>query len=284
MPKVNTQRITIASIQPPFSETKSVEDNGRMIEAGFKLLIEALKKDVAFACLPEFFNCFGIATAELGAAGENWQSILERTRGLAREYSSHIVLPMVVPVDGAHRNRAYVIDGTGEIAGFYDKTHLTVAERDDLGMVAGDEIKAFDTEHGRIAVVICYDVYFPELLVAVRAQRPDMVFFPSLQRSDHELANAALLQTRAMDTQAYIVRSSFGCPLDVPWSKDMMFGQSAIVHPDGTILANAGHYEGIALAQVTMPFAWRRNRCGGYGPMTVRDFLDQDRRGELYRG
>ena len=39
-----------------------------------------------------------------------------------------------------------------------------------------------------------------------------------------------------------------------------MFGQSAIVHPDGTVLANAGHYEGIALAHI-VPFAWQRTEA-----------------------
>lgn len=247
------------------------------------MTVEALKKDVAFVCLPEYFNCFGVEASELSVTVENWQSILDDVCRLAGEYRSYIILPIIVPVEDAFRNRAYLIDTSGEVIGFYDKTHVTITEKKDMGIVAGNEIKTFDTEYGRVGIVICYDVYFPELFASLRSGRPDMIFFPSLQRSDHELANAALLQTRATDTQAYIVRSSFGCPLGVPWTKDMMFGQSAIVHPDGTILANAGHYEGVALAHVTVPFTWQRTRCGGCGPMPVRDFLDEDGRSELYK-
>lgn len=280
---MNPERITIASIQPPFPQSKSSSENNQIIESGLAMTVEVIKKEVAFVCLPEYFNCYGVEACELPVTVKNWQSILDDLCRLAREYRSYIILPVIQPIEDAYRNRAYLINTQGEIAGFYDKTHITITEKQDMGIVAGDQVKTFDTEYGRVGIVICYDIYFPELFASLRRQRPDMIFFPSLQRSDHELANATLVQTRAMDTQAYIVRSSFGCPLDVPWTKDMMFGQSAVVHPDGTILANAGHYEGVALAHVTLPFTWQRTRCGGYGPMPVRDFLHEDGRPELYK-
>ena len=61
-----------------------------------------------------------------------------------------------------------------------------------------------------------------------------------------------------------------------------MFVQSAVVHPDGTILANAGHYEGTAIATIEFPSIWSRSRCGGYPPAPVKDFLAEDRREDLY--
>ena len=91
-----------------------------------------------------------------------------------------------------------------------------------------------------------------------------------------------MLRTRAMDAKAYLIRSSYGRAADLPWKAGHMFGQSAIVHPDGTLLANAGHYEGFALAHVQAPFVWQRQRCGGYPAEAVREFLDEDRRPEAY--
>ena len=85
-----------------------------------------------------------------------------------------------------------------------------------------------------------------------------------------------------MDTKAYIARASYGRRADQPWKAGLMFGQSAIVHPDGTVLANAGHYEGIALAHIEVPFAWQRQRCGGYPAEPVRRFLREDRRPDVY--
>ena len=86
------------------------------------------------------------------------------------------------------------------------------------------------------------------------------------------------------DTKAYIARASYGRSADQPWKAGLMFGQSAIVHPDGTVLANAGHYEGIALAHIEVPFAWQRQRCGGYPAEPVRRFLREDRRPDVYGG
>ncbi|MDP6699125.1 MAG: carbon-nitrogen hydrolase family protein [Candidatus Latescibacteria bacterium] len=274
--------ITLASIQPPCLDEASPAAHAHMTERGFALLAEALAKDTAFCCLPEYFNVFGAEPAQYNALAANHADFLERTRALAANHAAHIVLPMIVPDNGAFYNRAYVIDPRGAIAGRYDKVHPTLGERAQLRIAAGSAPVAVDTEHGRIAVPICYDIYFPEFFSALARLKPDILFFPSLQRSDHETASEAMLRTRAMDAKAYIVRSSYGRAADLPWKAGQMFGQSAIVHPDGTFLANAGHYEGIALAHVEVPFVWQRQRCGGYPAEPVRDFLAEDRRPEAY--
>lgn len=276
------QRITIASIQPPCLDETSPAAHAHMMETGFALLTEALDKDTAFCCLPEYFNVFGAVAAEYCTLAANHTEILDRIRALAAEHSSHIILPMLVP-DGEHcYNRAYLIDPQGTIVGHYDKVHPTLGEREQFKVRAGTELVVFDTAHGRVAIPICYDIYFPEFFSALTRLQPDLLFFPSLQRSDHETASEAMLRTRAMDAKAYLIRSSYGRAADLPWRAGQMFGQSAIVHPDGTLLANAGHYEGFALAHVQVPFSWQRQRCGGYPAEPVRDFLDEDRHPESY--
>ena len=272
----------LASVQPPYYEEKSLANNERTIEAGFALLERAMGMGAAFCCLPEFFNVFGVAEKEMPALCSNAPKVLKRAEELAGQYRSFVILPMLVPDGGRLFNRAYFVGDDGHVVGWYDKVHLTLGERQTLSLVPGDEIKTFDTDLGRVAVVICYDVYFPELFASLTLHEPDVIFFSSLQRSDHEMASEAMLKTRAMDAQAYVVRSSYGCRSDVPWSKAMMFGQSCIVHPDGTMLANAGHYEGLAIAYVKLPFDWRRQRCGGYPCASVRKFLAEDRRPDVY--
>ena len=275
-------RITIASIQPPCLDEASPQSHDEMVEAGFDLLREALGKDTAFCVLPEYFNVFGADAAHYCALAANCTEFLDRARALASAHHSYIILPMIVPQGDAFYNRAYLIDSQGEIAGHYDKVHPTLGEREQFGVRAGSAPTVFDTPYGRIAIPICYDIYFPEFFTALTRLNPDILFFPSLQRSDHETASEAMLRTRAMDAKAYIVRSSYGRRADQAWKAGQIFGQSAIVHPDGTLLASAGHYEGIALAHVQVPFVWQRQRCGGYPAESVRDFLDQDRRPEAY--
>ena len=276
------QRITIASIQPPCLDEASSTALSHMIETGFALLNEALGKDTAFCCLPEYFNVFGAASQDYCALSANHSDILTRSQTLAAQHASYIILPMLVPDNDTFYNRAYLVDPQGTVVGHYDKIHPTLGEREQFNVRAGTDHPVFETEYGRIAIPICYDIYFPEFFSVLTRQKPDLIFFPSLQRSDHETASEAMLRTRAMDAKAYLIRSSYGRAADLPWKAGQMFGQSAIVHPDGTLLANAGHYEGFALAHVQAPFVWQRQRCGGYPAEAVREFLDEDRRPETY--
>ena len=277
-------RITIATIQPPVFAEKSSEHNVHIVETGFRYLEESLEAGAAFCCLPEYFNVFGVAEGDMQALASNAGDLLAHTQALAGQHGAYIILPMLMQEQGRFLNRAYLIGPDGAVAGYYDKTHPTLGEKEQLGVTPGNEIAVFDTDHGRVALVICYDIYFPGLFAALTLHKPDIIFFPSLQRSDHEMASEAILKARAMDTKSYVVRSSYGCPLDLPWKAGMMFGQSCILHPDGTVLANAGHYEGLALAHTPVPFHWQRQRCGGYPAMDVRAFIQEDRRPEIYGG
>ncbi len=242
----------------------------------------AMFSGAAFCCLPEYFNVLGIDTKDTASTASNYTYLLDRVCSLALRYHSYVILPMLVPEAEHLRNRAYLVETSGKVVGYYDKVHLTISERNMLGVQAGDEVKVFDTKYGRLGLVICYDIYFPELFASLTRLRPDIIFFPSLQRSEHEPASESMLKTRAMDTQAYLVRSSIGREAGLPWAPSLPFGQSCIVHPDGTILANAGHYEGIAMAHIPLPFNWQRQRCNGYKAQSVREFLNEDSRPVVY--
>ena len=160
-------RIGLAAIQPPFFQEKGPTANEQIIDVGLELLEEALGKGLAFACLPEYFNVFGAIDAPMSEVCANHAAVLARTAALAAKYRSYVILPMIVPHEKCYCNRAFVIDDSGSVLGWYDKTHLTLAEKDQLHLTAGNELKTFETKYGRIAVVICYDIYFAELFAAL---------------------------------------------------------------------------------------------------------------------
>lgn len=276
--------VTIASVQPPAFDDKSEALNLESIERGFAHLEQALLMGADLCCLPEFFNVFGVPTPAMREVAANQAGLLDRTRDLANRHRAFIVLCMLVEDAGGFYDRAYLIDDQGAIAGKYDKVHPTIGEKTQHGILAGDRAVVVPTRLGRLALAICYDVYFPSYFASLARQRPDVILLPSLQRSEHEMASEALVKVRAMDAAAFVVRSSYGRDLALAWQAGMMFGQSCVVHPDGTLLANAGHYEGIAVARAPLPFAWQRQRCGGYPSMPVREFLDEDARPDVYRG
>ncbi|MHB0946162.1 MAG: carbon-nitrogen hydrolase family protein [Sedimentisphaerales bacterium] len=274
--------IGISSIQPPYFEEKSIGNNDIIISRGFEYLTKSLKMSAKICCLPEYFNVFGLPTEAISSMCDNYEEILRKVSELAGKFSSYIILPMIVPENGKYFNRAYLIGPNGSIIGYYDKLHLTITEKEELLLEPGNKLGIFETDYGKVVITICYDIYFSELYGKIATEKPDIVFLPSLQRGDHEIASEAMLKTRAMDTRAYLVRSSYGQFIGLPWQKNMGMGQSCIVHPDGTILANSGHYEGFAIANTHVPFIWKRPRCSGYECQKVSEFLNSDRRPEFY--
>lgn len=272
----------IASIQPPYFDEKSHQNNEKTIEAGLQYLEDALNIGATAACLPEYFNVFGVPDDSMHEISENADHIHQKISELASKHHAYIVLPLLEENDGKNFNRAYLVGPDGQDIGHYDKIQPTVSEREQLSIVAGNSVKTFDTEIGKIGIVICYDIYFPEIFTELSRQEVDIIFFPSLQRADHEPANESLIKARAMDTQSYLVRSSYGRPANAHWQAGMMFGQSAIIHPDSTVLGSAGHFEGIGLARVKIPCEWKKPRSSGYPVQPVRDFLDDDRRNDLF--
>lgn len=241
--------IGISSIQPPYFSEKSLENNNIIISKGFEYLTKSLEMSAKICCLPEYFNVFGLSNKVIPSMCGNYKEILQKASELAGKFSSYIVLPIIVPENGKYFNRAYLIGPNGSTIGYYDKLHLTIAEKENLLLEPGNKLEVFETDYGKFVITICYDVYFSELYGKIATEKPDIVFLPSLQRGEHEIASEAILKTRAMDTRAYLVRSSYGQSIGLPWQKNMGMGQSCIVHPDGTILANTGHYEGFAITK-----------------------------------
>lgn len=74
-------------------------------------------------------------------------------------------------------NTAYYIDRTGEVRGKYRKNNLWHPERPYL--TAGDAVHVFDTAYGRIGLIICWDLIFPEVFRSMLRQQVDLVICPS---------------------------------------------------------------------------------------------------------
>jgi ribosomal protein S18 acetylase RimI-like enzyme len=82
-----------------------------------------------------------------------------------------------VEEDGHIYNIAYLFrrDGTIERQA---KIHITPNERKWWGITQGDEVRVFDTDCGKIAILICYDLEFPELSRYVTEQGANIIFTP----------------------------------------------------------------------------------------------------------
>src|SRR5690606_17818098 len=91
-----------------------------------------------------------------------------------------------------------------------DKMHITTVERRYYDCQPGDKLKVFDTPLGRIGIVVCYDVEFPELVRLLTMQGIDVLFVPFAtdeRKSYHRVRHCAA--ARCIENIIYVVLA--GC-------------------------------------------------------------------------
>jgi predicted amidohydrolase len=111
-------------------------------------------------------------------ACRKWETYLTRYRVLAKELNINIVPGTIIELHGAGTsdenllNVAYFIDNTGAIAGRYVKKNL-------WGAIEREAHPVFDTPLGRVGMLICWDLAFPEAWRELIAQGAKMVIIPT---------------------------------------------------------------------------------------------------------
>lgn len=178
---------------------------------------------------------------------------------------------------------AYLIDRNGKIAGRYDKTHPTRNEKEKWKVFPGNEYPVFETDFGKIGIMICYDCYFPEVARILTLKGADIIFYPTLQRHFPDAYFEIQIKARAMDYSVFIVRSSYGLSEGEVWSPGIMIGRSCVVDRDGRMVCDLGHYEGVGLKEINLKIPRYTKGPGGCGKVDIRKFMLEDRRPETYQ-
>ena len=232
-----SRKVHIAAVQPLAAGPATSHD--RMVQSGLTLLRAAAESGADIVCLPEYFNVMGINAAAAHEVIESTGTQVELARRICEERSVWLLLPLIEKRGERRYNCAHLFDPGGNVVHTYDKTHLTISETRDYELTPGEDITTVDTSLCRIGVMICYDIYFPEVARVLALQGVQLILFPSLQRSDVEASTMLFNRVRAMDAQSYLVRSSFGQPRGSAYKPGMMYGGSCVIAPDGSILASA---------------------------------------------
>jgi predicted amidohydrolase len=272
--------IRIAAIQP--AAPVGADGHAAMVAAAWGLAADAADRGAELIVLPEYLNAMGLDREAARHRAAEPGGIIEQAREFCRDAAGWLLLPIIEQRGALIYNAAHLFSPSGDTILRYDKTHLTITERRDLGLTPGDAVPVVDTPLGRIGVMTCYDIYFPEVARLLSLQGADLIIFPSLQRSDTPERCMLMGRVRAIDSTCHLVRASYGLPSGEQYAPGKVYGGSCVIAPDGAVLAEAGLYEGVAIAEVDLHAPWVRNRCSGAPPEPVRDFIRQDRRPELY--
>jgi len=128
----------------------------------------------------------------------------ERLGEKAKQYGMYIVAGLYEREGNALYNTAVLIDRQGKLAGKYRKVYLP-REEIEGGLTPGSSYPVFDTDFGRIGMMICWDVQYADPARALAAQGAEIIFLPVWG------AYSTLLQARALENHVYLVSAGYDC-------------------------------------------------------------------------
>ena len=210
------------------SAAESVEEFCRVVEAAAGAA--AAKPDAI--CLPEGITVVGNGKSYVDVAESLPGPTTKRLGEMAKRLNSYVVAGLYERVGAAIYNTAVLIGRDGSLVGKYRKTHLP-REEVEGGLMPGDSYPTFDTDFGKVGLMICWDVQFPEPARALALQGAEVLFLPIWGGSE------TLARARAIENHVFLVSASF----------DM---KSFIVDPSGAVLAEANSGNPVAVAEMAL--------------------------------
>ncbi|MEO5789421.1 MAG: bifunctional GNAT family N-acetyltransferase/carbon-nitrogen hydrolase family protein [Gelidibacter sp.] len=243
-----------------------------------------------FALFPEFFNAplmagtNHLSTAEaIRELAKHTEEMVQRFSKLAISYNINIITgSMPEMVDNKLYNVGYLCRRDGSTERF-EKLHITPDEAKVWGMVGGKKLQTFDTDCGKIGVLICYDVEFPELSRILADEGMDILFVPFLTDTQNGFSRVRhCAQARAIENECYVaIAGSVGnLPnvenMDIQYAQSMVFTPCDFAFPTNGIKAEATpNAEMILIADVDIDLLRELNQFG-----SVRNL--KDRRTDLF--
>jgi predicted amidohydrolase len=241
------------------------------VDANLAYVRAALKRvsdqGANLAVLPEMWST-GFAYRTLNELAQRTAGIVQELLVLSRTLKLVIIGSMPEPHGAKVFNTVYVVDN-GCLAGIYRKMHLFSLLGEDKAFDGGDAWLLADTSIGKLGVIICYDLRFPELPRRLALEGARILCVPVQWPKPREEHWRTLLRARAMENQFFVI-SANACGLV---GKLEFPGMSVIIDAKGELLAAAEDRECEIIAALDM--------------QTMDDWRAQipcfnDRRPELY--
>lgn len=192
-----------------------------------------------FALFPEFFNAPLMAKYNhmhepdaIRELAKYTKIIVEKMQQLSISYNINIItgsLPELI--DDKLFNVGYLCRRDGSLER-YEKIHVTPDEAKVWGMQPGHKLKTFETDAGKIGILICYDSEFPELSRLLSDEGMDILFVPFLTDTQNGYSRVRLCaQARAIENECYVAIAGSVGNLPNVNNMDIQYAQSAVFTP-----------------------------------------------------
>lgn len=283
-----TMPVRICTVQYQMRRITSFDEFAMQCEY-FVDVASGYKSD--FVLFPEIFTLQLLSFLPQERPGESIRKLTGFTAVYVELFQRLAIRYAVNIIAGSHYteheediyNVAYLFRRDGSIER-QAKIHITPNEQRWWGIRPGEDINVFETDRGKVAINVCYDIEFPELARIVTAMGAQIIFVPfCTDNRQGYLRVRYCAQARAIENQVYVVTSGVTGNLPSVDNMDVNYAQSGIFTPsdfpfsrDGIAGECQANVETVVIADVDLEVL-RRNRLDG----TVRTW--HDRRTDLYR-
>ncbi|WP_323787022.1 bifunctional GNAT family N-acetyltransferase/carbon-nitrogen hydrolase family protein [Psychroserpens sp.] len=228
--------VRLGLIQWQMRTYNSLEELMQQVEY-FVDSVAAYRSD--FALFPEFFNAPLMAKYNhmhepdaIRELAKYTKVIVEKMQQLSISYNINIITgSMPELIDDKLYNVGYLCRRDGSLER-YEKIHVTPDEAKVWGMQQGHKLQTFQTDCGKIGILICYDSEFPELSRLLADEGMDILFVPFLTDTQNGYSRVRLCaQARAIENECYVAIAGSVGNLPNVNNMDIQYAQSAVFTP-----------------------------------------------------
>jgi len=166
------------------------------------LIAEASRQRADLVCLGEALTMVGTPLTYAEAAEPIPGPSTEYFGELARRHDLYIVAGLLERSGAAVYNTAVLLGPAGKLVGKYRKVCLP-REEIEGGVTPGDSYPVFQTRFGKLGMMICWDVHFPEVARGLSTGGAEVIAMPIWG------GNPALARARAIENQVFLVSSTY---------------------------------------------------------------------------
>lgn len=233
------------------------------IENAKTMIIRAADMGADVVLLPEL--CFtgyqlDLLGDKLCSLSDQWQDQIDEAMGsIAAKCGIYVIAGLCVGDGNLHYNAARMYDRTGKCAGEYRKAFAFAGERNYF--TCGSEFPVFNTDFGKIGILICYDIGFPEPARYLCSAGAQIIFIPAAWRAQDEYSWNLNVPSRALENQCFTVGVNHGGV----YGDLKLFGRSLICGPDGRPILQLGYDEQmLGICSVDLSETTKMREAPGY--------------------
>jgi len=258
--------------------------------AAFRAQVEGLVETAAdYKCrllvFPEYF------TLQLLTLGDIRRPIPEQIASLTRELDGYLELferlsrkhamyicagsiPVRSPIGDKVLNESFLFSPSGRHES-QAKIHMTRFESEEWFVSSGSGLRVFETDFGKLAITICYDVEFPELARVAARAGADLLLVPTCTDDRQGFLRVRYCaHARTIENQLYALQACTVGSLPMVPAVSLNYGQASVLTPsdfpfarDGILAEGVPNQETMVIGELNLETLRQARRTGTVLPL-----------------